>query len=73
MTVPPRPMPAESDEIGRHPLLSAQAVADILGVSTRTLRRYVAAGALRPIRLGATLRFSVSDIEHLIEHGFPKT
>jgi excisionase family DNA binding protein len=53
-------------------LMTAQAVAEVLQVNQRTVRRWVAAGALRPIRLGATLRFRAADVEHLIERGFPK-
>ncbi len=44
------------------PLLTIQAVADLLGVSTRTVRRLIAAGALMPHRIGGSLRVSEDDL-----------
>ena len=52
--------------------MTARAVAEILQVIDRTLRRWVAADILHPIRFGGTLRFHASEVDHLITHGFAK-
>lgn len=43
-------------------LLSYPAAAERLGISIRTLRRLVDAGALKPIRIGALCRFSPDEL-----------
>lgn len=44
------------------PLLSIQAVADLLGVSTKTVRRLIAGGDLAAHRIGGSLRISEEDL-----------
>ncbi len=48
--------------------LSIQQVADDYGVSTRTIRRYIASGDLRAWRVGAngTIRIDVADLEKML-------
>lgn len=60
------PRPAVAGGKGRAlppaPLLTVQTVADVLGVSTRTVRRLVADGDLTPHRVGRSLRVSEEDL-----------
>ncbi len=51
-----RPAPATA------PLFTIQAVADLLGVSTRTVRRFIARGDLIPHRIGGNIRVSQDDL-----------
>ena len=52
--------------------LSAQQLVDRLGVSLRHVRRLDCASKLpRPIRLGASVRWAVSEIETWLEAGAP--
>lgn len=44
------------------PLLSIQAVAELLGVSTKTVRRLIAGGDLAAHRIGGSLRISEEDL-----------
>jgi predicted DNA-binding transcriptional regulator AlpA len=54
-------------------LLSAEKLAQILGISIRTLWRLRAAGKLPvPIRLGGSVRWRLADIEAWIAAGCPK-
>lgn len=46
--------------------LTAAELAAILGVSRRTLRRYVQQRLLRPVRLGRTIRFPESELRRLV-------
>jgi excisionase family DNA binding protein len=48
-------------------LLSAQDAADYLSISERSFHRLVASGHIRRRRIGATVRFSVSDLNEFIE------
>jgi excisionase family DNA binding protein len=49
------------------PLLTASEVAALLNVSVKTVRRYEAAGTLRPVRLSRrALRYRVADVEALM-------
>lgn len=49
-------------------LVSLTDAADMLAVSTKTVRRYIAAGHLHAVRLGRrTLRIKVDSIERFIE------
>jgi excisionase family DNA binding protein len=54
--------------------ISAKEVAALLGISKRTLLRWIQVGRVRPVRFGRTLRFSqnqlVQEIE-MQEHGRP--
>lgn len=48
-------------------LLSVAAVADRLDVSTKTVRRWIAAGALRIHRLGRSVRIGETDLQKFLE------
>ena len=48
-------------------LLSAATVADRLEVSTKTIRRWIEAGALRVHRLGRCIRISEADLQDFID------
>lgn len=49
-------------------LVSLADAADVLAVSTRTVRRYIAEGQLEAVRLGRkTLRIKVDSIERFID------
>ncbi|HPY31120.1 MAG TPA: helix-turn-helix domain-containing protein [Verrucomicrobiota bacterium] len=51
-------------------LLSRKQTADLLGVSTRTLRRMERRGELDPIRISSRLvRYSASQIRELLTRG----
>ena len=52
--------------------LSADGLAQMLGVSLRHIRRMDSAGKLpKPIRLGASVRWPISEIESWLEAGAP--
>jgi excisionase family DNA binding protein len=64
------PSAAPSDEpasAALAPLLTPEAVAEILDVSIRTLRRHAASGALRPVRIGRLVRYRPADVLRFIE------
>lgn len=44
------------------PLLSIMQAADILNVSTKTVRRLIKRGELRPHRIGRAVRLSTEDL-----------
>ena len=48
-------------------LLTIAEVADCLGVSTASIRRYVASGRLKHVRVGHLVRLRESDIMSFIE------
>ena len=48
-------------------LLSAQDAAEYLSISERSFHRLVASGQIRRRRIGATVRFSVSDLNQFID------
>ena len=48
-------------------LLSVAAVADRLDVSTKTVRRWIAAGELRIHRLGRSVRIGETDLQKFLE------
>jgi len=53
-------------------LLSANQVAELLGVSVRTLWRLLSAGKLpAPVRLGGSVRWRNADIRQWIDEGCP--
>lgn len=43
-------------------LLTTKQLAEYLGVSERTIRRWCAEGRIKSIRIGRTVRFRLSDI-----------
>ena len=47
-------------------LLTPEAVAEILDVSVRTLRRHAASGLLRPARIGRLVRYRPADVLRFI-------
>ncbi len=57
----------------RPELIDVEAFADLLGVSTRHVRRLVDAGkAPPPMRLGKCIRFSRAAVERWIADGCPR-
>ena len=53
-------------------LIDAQALGDLLGLASRTIRRYDVSGRLpRPIHLGGAVRWRLAEIENWIEAGCP--
>lgn len=50
-------------------LMTAKEVAEYLGTTTRTLRRWAKEGRLRPIPLGSGIRFLVADVLRLVNAG----
>lgn len=59
----PRPGPAPTPT-GK--LIERQAAADLLGVSPRTVDRWIASGALRAHRLGRLVRIALRDLEDFV-------
>jgi excisionase family DNA binding protein len=51
------------------PLLTVAQAATILNVSTRTVRRLIASGAIRVVRIGHSVRVEPGEIEKLIARG----
>ena len=61
-------MPTEFHPLGlSNGLLTLRQVAGFLGVSEKTVRRLVAAGKLRCVRLGRVLRFQPADLFRFVE------
>ena len=61
----PRPIPgrrAPSAAALPSPLLSVSVVAELLGVSTKTVRRLITRGDLKAHRIGSGLRISEEDL-----------
>lgn len=48
-------------------LLTIDAAAEALSVSTRTVRRMIEAGYLQPVRIGRALRFSAADLRDWVD------
>ena len=48
-------------------LMTRAEVCEILVISDHTLRRIIAAGELRAVRVGGRLRFEQQEVEHYIE------
>lgn len=48
-------------------LLTVQQAADLLKVSVRTVRRLIAVGELRPVRIGAAVRIAPEDLTAYID------
>ncbi len=64
-----RPSPADEtgDAASMPALLSAAQVARIFGRSERTIRNWVRAGHLRPVRVGRAVFFRADDIHALLD------
>jgi predicted DNA-binding transcriptional regulator AlpA len=55
-------------------LLSAQAVSRMLGIGTRSLWRYIAAGKVpRPVRIGRAVRWRRLELDDWIKAGCPQS
>lgn len=55
-----------------HPiLLKPDAAAERLGVSPAVLRSWARRGLVPSVRFGRRVRFRLSDVETVAEHGFP--
>jgi hypothetical protein len=63
---PPPPITGDSSQLD---LLRAAAVATVLNVTTRTLRRWETRGLLTPVRVGRTVFYRGTDIRALITGG----
>ena len=50
----------------RDPLLTVIEAAELLQVSTRTIRRLTASGALRAVRVGRAVRLRIAEIERFL-------
>lgn len=51
-----------------HPLLTYEQAGDVLGVSARTVRRFVARKKLKVVRLSGTVkRIRVADLDKFVE------
>ena len=60
-------VPNLSDSSGRTlPMLGIDAVAELLGVSTKTIRRQIKAGKLPVIRIGTAVRITADDLQRFI-------
>jgi excisionase family DNA binding protein len=57
-------------EVGLRPLLvDPKQAAWLLGIGRTTLYELIAAGTLRPMRIGRCVRFSVADLERFVANG----
>jgi excisionase family DNA binding protein len=63
--IPPSPDSAVSPLI--EPLLAKRQVAELLGISVRSVERLIAGGALPAVRIGATCRIDPKDVRRLID------
>ena len=67
-TGPPLPQETTMAATLSHKLVSLAEAADVLAVSTKTVRRYIADGHLDAVRLGRkTLRIKLDSIERFID------
>lgn len=58
----------------KNTLLKRREVADMLRVSTRTVRAYEIQGALHPVRINArAIRYKMADVQKLIDGAMPAT
>jgi len=58
------PKTADRGASRREPLLDIPSTAAFLGVSTKTIRRWIAAGDLRAAKLGGQWRMDPRDLDH---------
>ncbi|MFJ9174909.1 helix-turn-helix domain-containing protein [Streptomyces sp. NPDC102360] len=63
------PAPGEPADPEALRLLTADQAADLLQIPASWLRKKAAAGLIHHTRIGRHLRFSASDLQHLIHHG----
>lgn len=65
--VVPRPIPQHQGDETMTQLLTPKTVCDNLGITDKTLRRYVAEGRLPAYRMGGRLlRFKAEDVDALL-------
>lgn len=58
-----------SDHAGARPLLvSAHQAAQLLGIGRTTLYELIKLGLVTPVHIGRCVRFSVTELEHYVEH-----
>jgi excisionase family DNA binding protein len=55
----------------REGLVSVAEAAQRLACSTAALRRWIAQGRLRPVRLGRAVRLRVAEVDRAISEGIP--
>lgn len=61
-----------TDRVGEPLLIGAETVAEMLGVSTRTVWRLLSAGKfVEPLRLGGSVRWRLYEVEEWVEKGCP--
>lgn len=64
-------LPSADDPLTMQALLATAQVAEVFNRSKRTLRDWVRAGHLRPVRVGRAVFFRADDVRALIEAGGP--
>jgi excisionase family DNA binding protein len=58
-----------SEGVGAPPLLvSAHQAARLLGIGRTTLYELIKLGLITPVHIGRCVRFSVTELEHYVEH-----
>lgn len=62
------PRPTSPANPRMDPLLDAKAVAVVLGVSEKTIRRMIADGRIPSIRVGRSIRVRAADLTRLINN-----
>lgn len=61
--------PSDNDRIRKIQMVTLIKASEILSISKRTLQRLIASGKFpRPIKVGATTRVLLSDLEGYIQH-----
>jgi excisionase family DNA binding protein len=71
--VPPRSAKV-GEESGARPLLvSAHQAARLLGIGRTTLYELIKLGLVTPVHIGRCVRFSVTELEHYVEHLVART
>ncbi len=58
-----------SDDEFPKPPFSTDSVAELLGVSKRTIERRIADGSIRALKLGRVVRIPASELERLLSGG----
>ena len=69
----PSPVPLRTDQAGdgsapRRLLVTVDGAASMLNVGRSTLYQLIDRGDLRPVHIGRSVRFRVSDLEFFVEH-----
>ena len=63
-----------SEESGARPLLvSAHQAARLLGIGRTTLYELIKLGLVTPVHIGRCVRFSMTELEHYVEHLVART